>query len=70
MTFFMNYLQSIAKDDIISEGWGDLFEPGSVKSKRTPNALTSTAFFYYDAVLMKEIALALGKKDDQQNMLS
>lgn len=66
MTFFMNYLQSIAKDYIISEGWGDLFEPGSVKSKRTPNALTSTAFFYYDAKLMKEMAIVLGKKDDQQ----
>lgn len=66
MTFFMNYLQSIAKDYIISEGWGDLFEPGSVKSKRTPNALTSTAFFYYDAQLMRDMASVLGKKDDEQ----
>ncbi len=66
MTFFMNYLQSIAKNYIISEGWGDLFEPGSVKSKRTPNALTSTAFFYYDAALMKEMAKVIGKKDDEK----
>ena len=66
MTFFMNYLQSIAKDYVISEGWGDLFEPGSVKSQRTPNALTSTAFFYYDAALMREMAMVLGKKDDQK----
>lgn len=64
MSFFMNYLQSIAKHYIISEGWGDLFEPGSVKSKRTPNALTSTAFFYYDACLMNELAGFLGKRDD------
>jgi alpha-L-rhamnosidase len=66
MTYFINYLESIAKDYIISEGWGDLFEPGSVKSKRTPNALTSTAFFYYDADLMREMAEVLGEKDDQK----
>lgn len=66
MTFFMNYLQSISKDYIISEGWGDLFEPGSVKSKRTPNTLTSTAFYYYDAELMSEMARVLGNKNDQQ----
>jgi len=66
MSYFMNYLQTISKDYIISEGWGDLFEPGSVKSKRTPNALTSTAFFYYDADLMCEMAGVLGRKDDQK----
>ncbi len=64
MTFFMNYLQKIAKDYIIYEGWGDLFEPGSVRSKRTPSELTSTAFFYYDALLMKEMAKALENQED------
>lgn len=64
MTFFMDYLQSIAKDYVIDEGWGDLFEPGSVRSKRTPAKLTSTAFFYYDAALMYEIAKVLNKQAD------
>ena len=66
MTFFMNYLRKIAKDYIIYEGWGDLFEPGSVRSKRTPSELTSTAFFYYDAALMHKMAGVLGKKDDEE----
>ena len=66
MTFFMDYLHKISKDYIIYEGWGDLFEPGSVKSKRTPNELTSTAFFYYNAWTMREIASALGKSEDVQ----
>jgi alpha-L-rhamnosidase len=64
MTVFMDYLQKIAKDYIIYEGWGDLFEPGSVRSKRTPSELTSTAFFYYDAMLMREMAKVLGKMKD------
>jgi alpha-L-rhamnosidase len=64
MVYFMDYLQKISKDYIIYEGWGDLFEPGSVKSKRTPNELTSTAFFFYDACLMRDLARALNKKED------
>ena len=70
MSFFMDYLQKISKDYIIYEGWGDLFEPGSVKSKRTPNELTSTAFFYYDACLMHEMAKVLDKKEDIQKYSS
>jgi len=56
----------ILKDYINYEGWGDLFEPGSVKSKRTPNELTSTAFFYYNAYIMNELAGALGKSEDKK----
>lgn len=64
MVYFMEYLQKRAKDYVISEGWGDLFEPGSVRSKRTPSELTSTAFFYYDAILMSKMAEVLGKNND------
>ncbi len=66
MTFFMDHLQKMAKNYILTDGWGDLFEPGSVRSVRTPRELTSTAFFYYDAELMSQLAAALGKDDDKQ----
>jgi alpha-L-rhamnosidase len=64
MTIFMNHLKTIAKDYIIHKGIGDLFEPGSVYSKRTPVKLTSTAFFYFDAKLMSRLARVLGKPGD------
>ncbi len=66
MTFFMDYLQKTTENYILTDGWGDLFEPGSVRSVRTPKELTSTAFFYYDADLMSQLAAALGKDEDAQ----
>jgi len=67
MTVFMNHLKTTAKDYIIHKGIGDLFEPGSVFSKRTPVKLTSTAFFYFDAKIMSKIAAVLGKTDDVES---
>jgi len=67
MTVFMNHLQTTAKSYIIHTGIGDLFEPGSVFSKRTPVKLTSTAFFYFDAKLMSELAAVLEKTDDAES---
>ena len=67
MTVFMNHLKTTAKDYIIHKGIGDMFEPGSVLSKRTPVKLTSTAFFYFDAKIMSELAAVLGKADDAES---
>ena len=64
MIGYMEHVQSTADHYIISEGWGDLFEPGAVKSARTPENITSTAFYYYDAALMAEMAKILRKRED------
>ncbi len=67
MTIFMEHLKSIAKDYIIYEGYGDLFEPGSIYSKRTPVELTSTAMFYFNAKIMAELSTVLNKTAEAES---
>ena len=54
---------------IISVGLGDHMEPqengfSQFAPRRTPSALTSTAYYYYDAWIVSRIAEVLGKSED------
>lgn len=68
MEKYMGYLESKSADHILDEGLGDWYDldgkdrPGV--AKLTPPPITATAFYFYDAKLMAEIAKLFGKEDD------
>jgi len=64
MKQWIDYLGTKAKDYIISYGLGDWSPPGPggrSAGVNTPIALTSTWYYYYDALIMLQIAYILGK---------
>ncbi len=71
MKKYFAYLETRAKQDILSEGLGDWYDIGPAPrpgaAQLTPPEVTSTAFFYHDAVLLNKIALLLGKEEDAKN---
>jgi hypothetical protein len=70
MRKYMDYLASRASDHIIDEGLGDWYDLGPADrpgvAQLTPPPVTATAFYYYDARLMSQIATLLDKQDDAQ----
>jgi alpha-L-rhamnosidase len=68
MQKYMDYLASRATDHIIDEGLGDWYDLGPADrpgfAQLTPPPITATAFYYYDAHLMSQIAEILGKQED------
>ena len=68
MQQYLGYLSSIATDHIVSEGLGDWYDigpggrPGAAKLTLPP--VTATAYYYYDAKILAEIATLLGHPDD------
>ncbi len=60
MQKYMDYLQRLQKGWLIESGLGD-WAPYEAK---TSNVLTSSGYFYHDAVVMSQIAKLLGKADD------
>ena len=67
MKRYVAYLGSKSKGSIVAHGLGDWYdigpgEPGP--SKLTPNALTATAFYFYDTWVLAQAAAMLGKADD------
>ena len=62
MKQYMKYLFSMATDHILSFGLGD-WCPVDVR-RMTNIRITSTAYYYGDAVMMKKTAALLGKSDD------
>ncbi len=65
MTRYVDYLESMSDEGIISHGLGDWFDlgqqsPGS--SQLTPLALTATSIYYYDLSILSEMANLLGKQ--------
>jgi len=70
MKAYVAYLKSKAHGDILSYGLGDWYDIGPNPpgfSQLTPPALTATAFYYQDALIMSEAARILGKPDDEAN---
>jgi alpha-L-rhamnosidase len=70
---FLRFLMSNAQKHIISwdSDLGDHMEPGTdgvsrFSSARTPAAVTSTAYYYYDAVLLAKMARVLGRTGDAE----
>lgn len=69
MARYLDYLGGRATNDIVSYGLGDWYDLGPKKPglpQLTPNALTATAFYYQDAVILSRVAALLGKTDDTQ----
>ncbi|MCA9237252.1 MAG: family 78 glycoside hydrolase catalytic domain [Planctomycetales bacterium] len=68
MARYLGYLQSIAEDGIVSEGLGDWYDLGPADrpghAQLTPPPQTATAFYFYDAKLMAEIATLTGHDED------
>ena len=68
MQKYMDYLASKAKGHIIDEGLGDWYDLGPADrpgfAQLTPPPVTATAFYYYDAHIMSQIAELLGKDED------
>ncbi len=57
---YVDYLTTKAEDHIVSIGLGDW---APAKSK-TPEKVTSTGYYYRDALIVSQIARLLGKSDD------
>jgi alpha-L-rhamnosidase len=64
MQRWVTHLESKATDGIVSYGLGDWCPPGTVRPTETPVALTSTAYYYYDAWLLSRIATIIGNHED------
>lgn len=68
MQKYMDYLASKATGHILDEGLGDWYDLGPADrpghAQLTPPPITATAFYYYDAHVMSQIAELLGKKED------
>jgi alpha-L-rhamnosidase len=67
MKRYVEYLKSMAKENIVSHGLGDWYDigPGQPgESKLTSKGLTATAIYYQDLVILKEAAALLGQTDE------
>ncbi len=67
MKKYFDYLETRATNDILSEGLGDWYDLGPKKpgfAQLTPIPATATAFYFYDATLLSQMATVLGKKED------
>ena len=67
MKRYVEYLKSTANENLVSHGLGDWCDvgPGAPgESKLTSRALTATAVYYQDLVILKETAALLGKSGE------
>jgi alpha-L-rhamnosidase len=68
----VKFLGARADNYIISEGLGDHMEPdrkagrSNFAPKRTPAAVTSTGYYYFDVWILAQAAEILGKTDDYE----
>jgi alpha-L-rhamnosidase len=70
MIRYVEYLRSKSNENILSYGLGDWFDLGPHipgPSQLTPIALTATAIYYYDLVLLSEMAEVLQKDEEKNN---
>lgn len=67
MKRYVAFLGSTARDYIVPTGLGDWYDLGPKPpwgSQLTPEALTATAFYYYDNWILAQTARLLGKPDE------
>lgn len=72
MVRYVTYLGSRAEDYIVSFGLSDWYdigpgEPG--RSKLTPQGVTGTAFYFYDTLILANVAQLLNRRDDAARYL-
>lgn len=68
MKRYLNYLTSRADNHIVAYGLGDWFDIGPKRpgyAQLTSNGLTATAIYYYDTLILSQIAALLGEKEDE-----
>jgi len=66
MSLFMNFLDSIAVDNIIYSGIGSLFSPGRIRASETPVEFTSSLLYYFCTEVMSRMARVIGKEHDAE----
>ena len=64
MQLVMENFRKRSKDWILYEGRGDWCPPGSIVPVETPMEVTSTEYFYLDALIMERTAVVLGKEKE------
>jgi hypothetical protein len=67
MQRYIAYLQTKAKDNILSHGLGDWYDIGPKEpgpSQLTPRGITATAIYYYDLTIAAKTATLLNKPQD------
>ncbi len=70
MKRYAAYLHSKLDSNILVHGLGDWYDLGPARpgfAQLTPKGVTATATYYYDLVIMQQIAALLGKKNDVQH---
>ena len=69
MKRYVQYLQTTAKENIISHGLGDWYDLGPKhpgEAQLTPKAVTATAIYYYDLQIITKVADLLGFNKDSK----
>jgi alpha-L-rhamnosidase len=69
MQRYVDYLGTMARDHIVSQGLGDWYDLGPRAlgpAQLTPTSLTATAFYYRDLIVLAQTARILGKSDDAE----
>jgi alpha-L-rhamnosidase len=69
MKGYVLYLRNKAKDNILSHGLGDWYDIGPNRpgfSQMTKMGVTGTATYYYDLIIMTQVAKMLNKPADQK----
>lgn len=67
MKRYLAYLDTKATDNILSYGLGDWYDLGPDspgEAQLTPKALTATSIYFYDNILMSEMAKLTGNNED------
>jgi hypothetical protein len=71
MKHYFAYLEARATDDVVSDGLGDWYDLGPVKStgpaQLTPPPVTASAFYYRDASILAQAAALLGRPEEAKD---
>ena len=73
MKRYVAYLGSKACEHIVSHGLGDWYDIGPGPpgpAQLTPNALTATAFYYYDTWILAQTAAILDKPQEAEQYVN
>jgi len=69
MTRYVEYLRSKSKNKMLYHGLGDWYDLGPKhpgEAQLTPKAVTATAIYYYDLLIMAKVAELLDEDDDSK----